>query len=119
MPALARKPHLIAFDDFACAPLLATALTVVRQPIARMMEATLTTLFRQIDGDSAAESQTISIPGELIIRQSCGCPCPQRKGICQPKQSAAWSPQLTRSPIYLATLSRLDIRLRTGAQLSR
>jgi LacI family transcriptional regulator len=50
------------------------ALTVVRQPIARMMEATLSALFRQIDNGAAAGSQTISIPGELVIRQSCGCP---------------------------------------------
>ncbi len=74
LPPSVRRPHLISFDDFACAPLLSTALTVVRQPIARMMEATLAALFRQIDGGSSAESQTISVPGELVLRQSCGCP---------------------------------------------
>jgi LacI family transcriptional regulator len=69
-----KRPYMVAFDDFECAALLATSLTVIRQPIARMMEITVNALFRQIDGDSTTESRTVSIPGELIIRRSCGCP---------------------------------------------
>lgn len=68
-----KRPKMIAFDEFDFAPLLDIPLTVVRQPIALMIEAAVAFLFRQIDVKGAGGSHTISMPGELVIRRSCGC----------------------------------------------
>jgi LacI family transcriptional regulator len=68
-----RRPKMIAYDDFEFAPLLQVPMTVVRQPIAGMIHAAMESLFRQIDGGSNYGTRTLSMPGELVIRQSCGC----------------------------------------------
>ena len=70
---LENRPKIISYDDFDFAPLLQVPLTVVRQPVADMVAAVLLSLFRQIDGDGTDPKQTISMPGELVIRRSCGC----------------------------------------------
>ena len=67
-------PKMIGYDDFEFAPLLQVPMTVIRQPIAEMVEAAMQSVFRKIDGVTFRGTQTVSMPGELVIRQSCGCP---------------------------------------------
>lgn len=64
---------LIGFDDFGYAPLMDPPLTVIRQPIEKMVRYALSALFRRIEQDGEGEVQQISLPGELIRRRSCGC----------------------------------------------
>jgi len=64
---------LIGFDDFGYASLMDPPLTVIRQPVEKMVRYALSALFRRIQGDEKAEVQEISLPGELIRRRSCGC----------------------------------------------
>jgi LacI family transcriptional regulator len=74
---LALKPEqraaIIGFDDFAFAPLIDPPLTVVRQPVEKMVRYALNVLFSRIDGTASADIQNIALPGELICRRSCGC----------------------------------------------
>jgi LacI family transcriptional regulator len=65
---------IIGFDDFGFAPLVDPPLTVVRQPIEKMVRYAMNTLFRRIDGDMEGKGQQIMLPGDLICRRSCGCP---------------------------------------------
>lgn len=69
----AERLPLIGFDDFGYAPLMDPPLTVIRQPIETMARYALSALFRRIEQDGEGEVQTISLPGELIRRRSCGC----------------------------------------------
>jgi LacI family transcriptional regulator len=68
-----RRPALIGFDDFGYAPLMDPPLTVIRQPIEKMVHYALNALFRRIEQEGEGEVQEISLPGELIRRRSCGC----------------------------------------------
>jgi LacI family transcriptional regulator len=70
----ADKPvALVSFDDFGYAPLMNPPLTVIRQPVEKMVCYALSSLFRRIQGNVMEEVQTIALPGELIRRRSCGC----------------------------------------------
>jgi LacI family transcriptional regulator len=71
---LADAPPIIGFDDFGFAPLIDPPLTVIRQPIEKMVRYAMNTLFRRIDGDLEGKGQQIMLPGDLICRRSCGCP---------------------------------------------
>ena len=64
---------LIGFDDFSYAPLMDPALTVIRQPIEKMVSYALSALFRRIERNGEGEADRIALPGELICRRSCGC----------------------------------------------
>lgn len=64
---------LVGFDDFDFAPLIDPPLTVIRQPIEKMVRYALSLLFRRVDGVALHDAQSISLPGELICRRSCGC----------------------------------------------
>ncbi len=64
---------IIGFDDFGFAPLVDPPLTVIRQPIDTMVHYALNMLFSRIEGSGSKEPQSISLPGELICRRSCGC----------------------------------------------
>jgi LacI family transcriptional regulator len=66
-------PPLIGFDDFGFASLLDPPLTVIRQPIEKMVRYAMNILFRRIDGDTEGERQLIMLPGDFICRRSCGC----------------------------------------------
>lgn len=66
-------PKMIAYDDFEFASLLQVPLTVVRQPILQMVDSAMLSLFKRIDGSDTGAVQTVSMPGELIVRRSCGC----------------------------------------------
>jgi LacI family transcriptional regulator len=69
----ADAPPLIGFDDFGFAPLIDPPLTVVRQPIEKMVRYAMNALFRRIDKEGEEAVQTIMLAGDLICRQSCGC----------------------------------------------
>jgi len=69
----ARRPKMIGFDDFELAAFLDVPLSVVRQPIPEMVDAAMNSLLRQIKEGTTPGTQTLSMPGQLIIRNSCGC----------------------------------------------
>jgi DNA-binding LacI/PurR family transcriptional regulator len=60
---------MIGFDDFELAALLDVPLSVVRQPV----DAAMNSLLRQIKEGDTSGTQTLSMPGQLIIRDLCGC----------------------------------------------
>jgi len=60
---------VIGYDDVPLASWAAYDLTTVRQPVNRMVEATVDTLLAQIDG-ADKYTQTIEIEGPLIVRSS-------------------------------------------------
>lgn len=64
---------MIGFDDFGFASLFDPPLTVIRQPIEKMVRYAMHILFRRIDGDMEGKGQQIMLPGDLICRRSCGC----------------------------------------------
>ena len=64
---------LLAFDDPDFAALVDPPLTVIRQPIAEMVRNVMSLLFSRIDGSAPKKTRTVSLPGELVIRSSCGC----------------------------------------------
>lgn len=68
-----QKLPMVGFDDFSFAPLMDPPLSVVRQPIETMVKYALNALFRRINGEGVDGVQSISLPGELILRRSCGC----------------------------------------------
>jgi len=69
----ANRLPLIGFDDFGFAPLVDPPLTVMRQPIEKMVHYALNVLFSHIDGTASSGVQAIALPAELICRRSCGC----------------------------------------------
>ncbi len=68
-----KRVPILCFDDFDYASLVDPPLSVIRQPIAEMVHKSLNLLFKRIEGDAPKEARTILVPGELIIRSSCGC----------------------------------------------
>ena len=70
---LADALPLIGFDDFGFAALVDPPLTVIRQPIEKMVRYAMNTLFRRIEGDLEGKAHQIMLPGDLICRRSCGC----------------------------------------------
>jgi LacI family transcriptional regulator len=68
-----RIPRMIAYDDFEFASLLQIPLTVVRQPVKQMVDSAMRSLRDRMDGTNTGGPETVSMPGELIIRRSCGC----------------------------------------------
>lgn len=65
---------MLGFDDFALAPFIDRPLSVVRQPMGEMVRHATGILFRRIAGEEVFGVQHIDLPGQLILRQSCGCP---------------------------------------------
>jgi LacI family transcriptional regulator len=70
---------LIGFDDFELASTLRPSITVIRQSIAEMARAATRLLLDHMTGGITSPQQ-IEIAGELIARQSCGCPSGATKG---------------------------------------
>jgi LacI family transcriptional regulator len=61
---------LVGFDDDAVAALMTPPLTTVRQQTYEMGARAATTLFEMLNGKSV--EQQVSLPVEIIVRQSCG-----------------------------------------------
>ncbi|HEX3664210.1 MAG TPA: LacI family DNA-binding transcriptional regulator [Rhizomicrobium sp.] len=68
------KIALIAFDDFDAATLVRPTVTVVRQPIAELGRRATSALLNRIGGGFRSEpGLRVTLPTELVIRESCGC----------------------------------------------
>jgi LacI family transcriptional regulator len=63
---------IIGFDDIQMACRMQPPLTTVRQPIRQLGSLAIQKLLRRIE-DPEAAAETIVLPTELVIRQSCGC----------------------------------------------
>lgn len=68
-----RDISVVGYDDVPLASWAAYDLTTVRQPVNRMVEATVDLILTQIETDNAAPKQ-IEIEGELILRGSARIP---------------------------------------------
>ena len=64
---------VVGYDDVSLAAWEAYDLTTIRQPVNRMVEATVDMLMTQIASDTATP-ETIEIEGELILRTSARIP---------------------------------------------
>ena len=64
---------VVGYDDVPLAAWDAYALTTFRQPVNRMVEATVNILIDQIETDNA-EPESVQFEGELILRQSARIP---------------------------------------------
>jgi LacI family transcriptional regulator len=66
--------RLIGFDDFGFASLLPSPLSVVRQPASELGKRAVRLLMDRIASSEQHIPITITLPCELIVRESCGCP---------------------------------------------
>lgn len=66
---------IIGFDDILQASLVYPKLTSVRQPLEEMGRVAVRLLLEQI-ADPSKSPQRVTLPTELIIRDSCGAPAP-------------------------------------------
>lgn len=64
---------VVGYDDVPLAAWPSFALTTIRQPVVRMVEATVTTLLAEIE-DRTRPAQKIRIEGDLIVRRSARLP---------------------------------------------
>ena len=64
---------LISFDDFELAEVLASSLTVVRQPSGELGRQAAELLFRKIAGQPELTREALVLPTTFHIRESCGC----------------------------------------------
>jgi LacI family transcriptional regulator len=64
---------LIGFDDFELASAFRPSLTVVRQPAAELGRQAVRLLFDRLEADRVYPPFRITLPTELILRESCGC----------------------------------------------
>ncbi|HVW77793.1 MAG TPA: LacI family DNA-binding transcriptional regulator [Alloacidobacterium sp.] len=72
---------LVGFDDFELADILHPKLTVVRQPASELGRVAANVLFERIKRDEfPEEGNRIVLPVELVVRRSCGCDSPQKRG---------------------------------------
>jgi LacI family transcriptional regulator len=70
---LGKDIPFLAFDDFYLADMMTPALSVVRQPAARFGAEAARLLFERIRGTAGEKRQSVVLPTELILRESCGC----------------------------------------------
>lgn len=92
---------LTGFDDIQLARHVAPPLTTVRQPMRNLGEECVRLLLRRLD-DPDAKPQTVELPTQLVVRQSCGCPA-DRTGSDEPalRSIARGGPgaRRTRAPV--------------------
>jgi len=65
---------IIGFDDISMAQIANPPLTTIRQPIASMMQTAVNTLIQRLEGSSHEPAHGITVPTELIVRQSTAIP---------------------------------------------
>lgn len=65
---------IVGFDDIVMAAIANPPLTTIRQPIASMMQSAVGTLIDRLEGVNAEPAQVITVPTEIIIRQSTAPP---------------------------------------------
>jgi DNA-binding LacI/PurR family transcriptional regulator len=72
-----QAPHdisIIGFDDIPIAELASPSLTTIRQPLGDMMTLAVQTLIGRLTGEKEGPAQHITVPTELILRESTGAP---------------------------------------------
>ncbi len=70
---LGKDIALVGFDDPDFFTLLRPPITAVRQPITEMGQHAISLLFARIRGEGPAAHARVTLPAELIVRESCGC----------------------------------------------
>jgi LacI family transcriptional regulator len=66
---------IIGFDDFDTAELVQPGITVIRQPTSDLGRRAAEQLFEELRaGSGKLEKRNITLPVEMIVRESCGCP---------------------------------------------
>jgi DNA-binding LacI/PurR family transcriptional regulator len=65
---------IIGFDDIAMAAIANPPLTTIRQPIASMMQSAVGTLIARLEGSNHEPAHAVTVPTELIVRQSTATP---------------------------------------------
>jgi LacI family transcriptional regulator len=70
--AIPKKVAFISFDDFELADTLRPAVTCIAQPVEELARIAMELLFTQLKAQRP-RSRKIELPGELVIRTSCGC----------------------------------------------
>ena len=63
----------LAFDDFYLADMMTPRLSVVRQPAEAFGAQAARLLFERIRGTAGEKRRSVTLPTELILRESCGC----------------------------------------------
>ena len=63
----------LSFDDFDLADMMSPSLSVVRQPAEAFGAEAARLLFQRIRGNGKEGPQSIILPTQLILRESCGC----------------------------------------------
>lgn len=64
---------LVVFDDVDFYTLLRPSITAVRQPVAEVGRAGTSLLLKRIRGEGSAANVHVTLPVELVVRESCGC----------------------------------------------
>ncbi|HWR15733.1 MAG TPA: LacI family DNA-binding transcriptional regulator [Terriglobales bacterium] len=64
---------LVGFDDFELADVLKPTLTVVRQPAEDLGRTAANLLFQRLDSKDKSAPRHVTLPVELVVRNSCGC----------------------------------------------
>jgi sigma-B regulation protein RsbU (phosphoserine phosphatase) len=62
---------VLGFDDIGVSPYLESPLTTVRQPVREQARRAWSVLLAHVAGE--LPSQTITLPTQLVVRESCGC----------------------------------------------
>jgi LacI family transcriptional regulator len=71
--AIPQDVALIGFDDFELASAFRPSLSVVRQPAAELGRQAARLLFDRLESSRVHPPVRITLPTELILRESCGC----------------------------------------------
>jgi LacI family transcriptional regulator len=63
----------ICFDDFSAATLVTPTITVVQQPVSELGQKAAHMMLQRLKGPDKTPSSRVTLPTQLIIRESCGC----------------------------------------------
>ena len=69
---------LIGFDDLDLYPLMQPPITALRQPLAEMGRTAAQLLLERVRGNGPSAHAEVTLPVELIVRESCGCTAQHR-----------------------------------------
>ena len=63
-------PAMVSFDDHTLFRLFSPSITAVSQPIEALAAELIHILLNQLDGKGGKEAQQVSLPSQLVIRES-------------------------------------------------
>lgn len=64
---------LIGFDDLDFYPLMQPPITALRQPLAEIGRTAAQLLLERVRGNGPSRHANVTLPVELVVRESCGC----------------------------------------------